>query len=106
MNIFRYMIAALTLSLGCAGAPLLGQKAPGKPISVSLDKLSDQHPQNVKTELVTYKGRKALRVIDTTTTGGKLGFDPAKKISTPATTTPSAVPNMSALFLVEIGAAV
>jgi len=66
MNIFRYMIAALTLSLGCAGAPLLGQKAPGKPTSVSLDKLSDQHPQNVKTELVTYKGRKALRVIDTT----------------------------------------
>ena len=44
-----------------------------------------------------------LWVIDTTTTGGKPGFDPAKKISTPATTTPSAVPNMSALFLVEIG---
>ena len=66
MNSFRCMIAALTLSLGCAGAPLLGQKAPGKPLSVSLDKLSDQHPQNVKTELVTYKGRKALRVIDTT----------------------------------------
>jgi hypothetical protein len=66
MNSFRYLIAALTLVLGCAGAALLGQKAPGKPISVSLDKLSDQHPQNVNTELITYKGRKALRVIDTT----------------------------------------
>jgi len=66
MNILRYMIAALTLVLGCAGIPLLGQKTPGKSISVSLDKLSEQHPQNVKTELVTYKGRKALRVIDAT----------------------------------------
>src|SRR6266571_844793 len=44
-----------------------------------------------------------LWVIDTTTTGGKLGFDPANKISKPATATPSAVPNMSAFFLVEIG---
>jgi hypothetical protein len=66
MNTPRYMIAALTFVLLCAGLPLPGQKAPGKPISVSLDKQSDQHPQNVKTELVTYKGRKALRVIDTT----------------------------------------
>src|SRR2546422_2920923 len=44
-----------------------------------------------------------LWVIDTTTAGGKLGFDAAKKQSTPATTTPSAVLNMSALFLVKIG---
>jgi hypothetical protein len=66
MNILRYRIAAPTLVLVCAGVPFLGQKAPGKPISISLDKPSDQHPQNVKTELVTYKGRKALRVIDTT----------------------------------------
>ena len=64
MNILQYMIAALTLVLGCSGVPLPGQKAPGKPISVRLDKLSDQHPQNVKTELVTYRGRKALRAID------------------------------------------
>src|SRR5438477_10377794 len=66
MNIVRYMIAALTLALVCAGVPLPGQKAPGKPISIRLDKLSEQHPQNVKTELVTYKGRKAPRVIDAT----------------------------------------
>lgn len=66
MSILRYVIAALILVLVCAGVPLPGQKAPGKPISVSLAKLSDQHPQNVKTELVAYKGRKALRVIDTT----------------------------------------
>ena len=58
------MIAALTLVLVCAGVPLLGQKAPVKPISVSLEKPSDQHPQSVKTELVTYEGRKGLRVID------------------------------------------
>jgi len=56
----------MTLALVCAGVPLLGQAVPGSPLSVSLDRLSDQHPQNVKTELVTYKGRKALRVIDTT----------------------------------------
>jgi hypothetical protein len=64
MNVFRYRIAVLTLVLLCAGVPLLGQKAPGRSILVSLDKLSDQHPQNVKTELVTYKGHKALQVID------------------------------------------
>ena len=56
MNILRYMIAALTLVLVCAGIPLLGQRTPGKPISVSLDKLSDQHPQNVKTELSHIQG--------------------------------------------------
>src|SRR5260370_10121103 len=66
MNILRHMIAALTVVLVWRGVPLLGEKGPGKPISLSLDKLSDQHPQNVKTELVKYKGRKALRVIDTT----------------------------------------
>ena len=64
MSTRRYIIAALTLVLICATAPLPGQKAPGEPLSVSLDNLSDQHPQNAKTELVTYKGRKALRVID------------------------------------------
>jgi 3-keto-disaccharide hydrolase len=64
MKVLRYTIVALTLILLCAGVPLLSQKAPGKPMSVSLDNLSDQHPQNVKTELVTYKGHKALQVID------------------------------------------
>jgi len=64
MNILRHAIVAVTLLLVCTEAPLLGQKAPGKSIPVSLEKLSDQHPQNVNTELVTYKGRKALQVID------------------------------------------
>jgi hypothetical protein len=64
MNILRHAIVAVTLLLVCTEAPLLGQKAPGKSIPVSLEKLSDQHPQNVKTERVTYKGRKALQVID------------------------------------------
>ncbi len=63
MNILRHAIVALTV-LACAGTPSLSQKAPGKSIPVSLDKPSDLHPQNVKTELVTYKGRRALRVID------------------------------------------
>src|SRR5437867_3201515 len=44
-----------------------------------------------------------LWVIDTITAGGKLGLEEAKKQITPATTAPSAVPNMSALFLFEVG---
>ena len=32
---------------------------------VPLDRLNEQHAHNVKTEWTTYKGRKALRVIDT-----------------------------------------
>lgn len=64
MKLDRYMIPAVSLALVCAGVSLLGQKAAVKTIPVSLDRLSDQHPQNVKTELVTYKGRKALQVID------------------------------------------
>jgi len=50
----------LTLVLVFAGAPLLGQKALGKPLPVSLDKLSDQHPQNVKIELVKRTSPKQL----------------------------------------------
>jgi hypothetical protein len=64
----------MTLALVCAGVPLPGQVVPGSPLSVSLDKLSDQHPQNVKTELVTYKGRKALRVVDTAPVGAADGL--------------------------------
>jgi hypothetical protein len=65
----RYSLAAVTLCLVCAGIPGMAQNRSGKTIVVSLVKLSDQRPQNVKTELVTYKGRKALRVIDTTPAG-------------------------------------
>lgn len=32
--------------------------------TIQLDRLDEQQPRNVKTEWVTYKGRKALRVID------------------------------------------
>jgi hypothetical protein len=64
MNILRHAIVAVTLVLFCTEAPLLCQIAPGQSIPVSLDRLSDQRPQNVMTELVTYKGRKALQVID------------------------------------------
>ena len=36
-----------------------------KPVTISLDNLSDLQLRNVKAELVTYKGKKALRVSDT-----------------------------------------
>src|ERR1051325_8772014 len=39
-----------------------------KTTTVQLDRLNEQQARNVKTEWVTYKGRKALRVIDTTPT--------------------------------------
>jgi len=66
VKILRYVIATQILVLVCSGVPLPGQKTAGRPISVRLDNLKDQHAQNVKTQLVAYKGRKALRVIDTT----------------------------------------
>src|ERR1043166_1604376 len=39
-----------------------------KTTTVHLDRLNEQQARNVKTEWVTYKGRKALRVIDTAPT--------------------------------------
>jgi hypothetical protein len=41
-----------------------GPNAAFKTTTVPLDRLDEQQPRNVKTEWVTYKGRKALRVID------------------------------------------
>jgi hypothetical protein len=42
-----------------------GPNAAVKTTTVPLDRLNEQQARNVKTEWVTYKGRKALRVIDT-----------------------------------------
>jgi len=50
----------LTLVLVFAGAPSLGEKALGKPLPVSLDKLSDQHLQSVKIGLVKRTSPKQL----------------------------------------------
>lgn len=36
-----------------------------KTTTIPLDRMDEQQPRNVKTEWITYKGRKALRVIDT-----------------------------------------
>src|SRR6266496_639187 len=42
-----------------------GPTAAVKTTTIPLDRLDEQQPRNVKTEWVTYKGRKALRVLDT-----------------------------------------
>ena len=51
------------LAIGGLGQPP-SPKAAVKPTTVPLDRLDEQQPRNVKTEWITYKGRKALRVID------------------------------------------
>lgn len=57
-------LAALVFFL--AAAPALPQ---GGTKTVPLDSLSELKPRNVKTELVTYKGRRALRVADAAPAG-------------------------------------
>ena len=52
----------MTTWCSCNGTPEVRSAWIG--LLVRLDNLSDQHSQSVK--LVTYKGRKALRVVDTT----------------------------------------
>ncbi|MGH9848799.1 MAG: family 16 glycoside hydrolase [Blastocatellia bacterium] len=51
------LIAVLTLALGTGFTQV-------KPTTIPLDDPSELLPRNVKTEQVTYKGRKALRVTD------------------------------------------
>lgn len=51
------LLAGLTLALGTGFTQV-------KPTAIPLDNLSEMQPRNVKTEQVTYKGRKALRVTD------------------------------------------
>src|SRR5580765_5905292 len=84
----------------CSGTTALGNS--GRPLPPQ--RHSEPSGRIIKTAIPgkTLSGA-LLRVIETTTAGGKLGFDPLRKKNRPATTTPSAVPTMSALFLVEIG---
>ena len=64
----KFLLAAIAvlayLAIGALGQTP-GPKAAVKTTAIPLDRLDEQQPRNVKTEWVTYKGRKALRVIDT-----------------------------------------
>ena len=64
----KFLLAAIAVLASLAiGAPgqTPGPRAAVKTTTIPLDKPNEQQPRNVKTEWVTYKGRKALRVIDT-----------------------------------------
>src|SRR6266436_1855941 len=64
----KSLIAAIvmlaSLAVGARGQTP-GSNAAVKTTTVPLDRLNEQQARNVKTESVKYKGRKALRVIDT-----------------------------------------
>ena len=65
MKFFLAAIAVLAyVAIGALGQTP-GPEAAIKTTTIPLDRLDEQQPRNVKTEWVTYKGRKALRVIDT-----------------------------------------
>jgi hypothetical protein len=57
------LVAVAALAYLAIGAPgqTLGLKAAAKTTAIPLDRLDEQQRRNVKTEWVTYKGRKALR---------------------------------------------
>jgi hypothetical protein len=63
----KSLIAAIAI-LAYLAVGALGQtpkpKASVKTTTIPLNRLDEQQPRNVKTEFVTYKGQKALRVID------------------------------------------
>jgi len=65
MKILQSLTAAIAIALVFSVNTLQGQQTRAQTVEVNLDKLNEQHPQNVKTEIVTYKGTKALRVSDT-----------------------------------------
>src|SRR5215468_10600710 len=58
-------IVVLASLAGGARGQTPGPNAAVKTMTVPLDRLNEQQARNVKTEWVTYKGRKALRVVDT-----------------------------------------
>src|SRR6266481_8997194 len=58
------IVVLASLAVGARGQTP-GPNAAVKTTTVPLDRLNEQQARNVKTEWVTYKGRKALRVIDT-----------------------------------------
>src|SRR5438876_2020308 len=58
------IVVLASLAVGARGQTP-GPNAAVKTTTVPLDRLNEQQAHNVKTEWVTHKGRKALRVIDT-----------------------------------------
>ena len=58
------IVVLASLAVGARGQTP-GPNAAVKTTTVPLDRLNEQQARNVKTEWVTYKGRKGLRVIDT-----------------------------------------
>jgi hypothetical protein len=64
----KFLLAAIAvlayLAIGASGQTR-GPNPAAKTTTIPLDRLDEQQVRNVKTEWVMYKGRKALRVIDT-----------------------------------------
>jgi hypothetical protein len=64
MKLLTTLFIAVAIFAGGADNRLAGQDAVQRAAVIPLDNPQTRHPQNVKTESVTYKGRKALRVTD------------------------------------------
>lgn len=64
MNMIRFVATAVLISAFCSVPMLAGQATSAKAYSVALDHPSEQQVRSVKTELVTFKGKKALKVVD------------------------------------------
>src|SRR6266566_1999542 len=67
-SLIAAIVVLVSLAVGARGQTP-GPNAAVKTTTVPLDRLNEEQARNVKTEWVTYKGRKALRVIDTELTG-------------------------------------
>src|SRR5437879_13475007 len=63
-SLIAAIVVLVSLAVGARGQTP-GPNAAVKTTTVPLDRLNEEQARNVKTEWVTYKGRKALRVIDT-----------------------------------------
>src|SRR5260370_22005826 len=83
-SLIAAIVVLASLAVGARGQTP-GPNAAVKTTTVPLDSLNEQQARNVKTEWVTYKGRKALRVIDTAprasaalkgTQSGRIGCEP------------------------------
>jgi hypothetical protein len=62
-SLIAVILVLASLAVGTRGQTL-GPNAAVKTTTVPLDRLNEQQARNVKTQWGTYKGRKALRVID------------------------------------------
>lgn len=66
MQFLKLLIIAVAGLAAIAAGIAFAQKATPKVVTFPLDRLELEHPRNVKTEVVTFRGKKALRVTDTT----------------------------------------